>query len=256
MAFTFFVAVILYTAILVRSETHTISFDNQCGYGTPKLIKGNDVLSSTSYTTNGSLASAIAYLDTGSCLFNGEGCTVVEVTLTNPTTAGSGSSVDISLIPPLAFSVNTSFQYTTGVCSGQGASCATPDCSTAFFHPDDTWVQVACQEYDADLRISFCGGDSAFLPSSSSSSSSTEPESSETTETVPSTTESSVEAPPSSVNEVHSTVVAATSLPSTSGYKPRPSCSQKRRSSMSVTILDTVDALGDAATQAMVGLDV
>ena len=36
----------------------------------------------------------------GGCGFNGEGCTLVEVTLQNPTTAGSGSSADISLIEP------------------------------------------------------------------------------------------------------------------------------------------------------------
>ncbi|KAF8881535.1 hypothetical protein CPB85DRAFT_1340273 [Mucidula mucida] len=225
MALTFFVAVILYTATLVRSETHTISFDNQCGYGTPKLIRGNDVLTSTSFTANGTFASAIAYLDTGSCLFNGDGCTVVEMTLVNPTTAGSGSSVDITLIPPLAFSVPTSFQF-TGVCSGQGASCATSDCSTAFFHPDDTWVQVACQEDNADLLISFCSGGSA-----SSSPSSIGPGSSETTGTVHSTT--SLQEPSSSINEASSTLVAAASSPSTSGYRQRPSCSQKRRSSLS-----------------------
>lgn len=33
-------------------------------------------------------------------VFNGEGCTLIETTLTNPTSAGSGSSTDISLIPP------------------------------------------------------------------------------------------------------------------------------------------------------------
>lgn len=36
----------------------------------------------------------------GSCGDNGEGCTLVETTLVNPTTPGSGSSTDISLIPP------------------------------------------------------------------------------------------------------------------------------------------------------------
>ena len=38
-------------------------------------------------------------LRSGSCGFNGEGCTLVEATLQNPTTPGSGSSADISLIP-------------------------------------------------------------------------------------------------------------------------------------------------------------
>ena len=37
-------------------------------------------------------------LCSGSCSFNGEGCTLVETTLQNPTTPGSGFSTDISLI--------------------------------------------------------------------------------------------------------------------------------------------------------------
>lgn len=36
----------------------------------------------------------------GGCGFNGEGCTLIETTLINPTSPGSGSSTDISLIPP------------------------------------------------------------------------------------------------------------------------------------------------------------
>jgi hypothetical protein len=50
------------------------------------------------------LRRSLFYLDhnlsTGSCGFNGEGCTLVETTLLNATTDGSGSSTDISLIPP------------------------------------------------------------------------------------------------------------------------------------------------------------
>ena len=45
----------------------------------------------------------------GSCGDNGEGCTLIETTLVNPTSPGSGSSTDISLIPPLAFSVTSGF---------------------------------------------------------------------------------------------------------------------------------------------------
>lgn len=36
----------------------------------------------------------------GGCGFNGDGCTLVEFTLVNPTSPGSGSSADISLISP------------------------------------------------------------------------------------------------------------------------------------------------------------
>ena len=45
-----------------------------------------------------------SYLFLGECGANGEQCTLVETTLRNPTSPGSGSSSDISLIPPYATS--------------------------------------------------------------------------------------------------------------------------------------------------------
>ena len=45
----------------------------------------------------------------GSCGLNGEGCTLIETTLKNPTSPGAGSSTDISLIPPHTFSVTSGF---------------------------------------------------------------------------------------------------------------------------------------------------
>ena len=47
----------------------------------------------------------------GECLFNGEHCSLLEMTLVNPTQPGAGSSTDISLITPHAFNVPTSFRY-------------------------------------------------------------------------------------------------------------------------------------------------
>ncbi|KAF7292100.1 Glycopeptide [Mycena indigotica] len=140
----------------VSAETHTVTFDNRCGFGTPQLIQGSRVLSSGgAYTSNGPLWSAIAYLQTGNCLFNGERCTTVETTLVNPTSPGSGSSTDISLIPPHSFSVTTGFGYYRG-CDGAGANCNGPNCPTAFRVPSDTHVQVACQSNDVNLVITFC----------------------------------------------------------------------------------------------------
>lgn len=45
------------------------------------------------------------------CGANGEGCTMVETTLVNPTSPGSGSSTDITLISPYVLipSLNTWF---------------------------------------------------------------------------------------------------------------------------------------------------
>ncbi|KAF9026615.1 hypothetical protein BDZ89DRAFT_1039897 [Hymenopellis radicata] len=77
---------------LVAGESHTIHFDNsQSG---AVLSTGGD------YTSNGPIIGAIAYLQTGGCGFNGDSCTLVETTLINPTSAGAGSSTDISLIAP------------------------------------------------------------------------------------------------------------------------------------------------------------
>ncbi|KAF7318531.1 hypothetical protein HMN09_00363100 [Mycena chlorophos] len=140
----------------VRGESHTITFTNKCGSGTPTLIQNGNVLSTGgAYTTNGPISAAIAYLQTGSCGFNGEDCTLLEVTLQNPTSPGSGSSVDLSLIPPHAFSVTSGFGYYNG-CEGAGADCSSADCPTAFHSSGDTTVQVACQDDNVDLAITFC----------------------------------------------------------------------------------------------------
>nr|BAL02919.1 Glp-like protein [Pholiota nameko] len=142
---------------MVRAETHTVHFANNCGFGTPTLIQGPNVLSTGGDVTfGGPLRSAIAYLQTGGCGFNGEGCTLIELTLANPTTPGSGSSVDISLIPPHSFSVTSGFGYFGSGCDGLGADCTFGGCSTAFHQPGDTGVQVACQNNDVNLAITFC----------------------------------------------------------------------------------------------------
>ncbi|KAI0272430.1 glycopeptide [Gloeopeniophorella convolvens] len=138
-----------------QAEQHTITFDNKCGRGTPYL-KANGTTFSTgqAYTSGGPFISGIAYLQTGPCGDNGENCVLVETTLKNPTTPGSGSSTDLSLIPPHAFQITTGFRYTNG-CDGQ-ADCKEPNCPEAFETPDQTWKQVACQVDNVDLVITFC----------------------------------------------------------------------------------------------------
>ncbi|KAI5118440.1 hypothetical protein M0805_009718 [Coniferiporia weirii] len=147
---------VLLAVIGARAESHEVIFTNNCGFGTPMLIQGPNVLSTGgSVIIDGALISAIAYLQTGSCGFNGEGCTLIETTLVNPTSPGSGSSTDISLIPPHAFSVTSGFGYFGG-CDGAGADCTNPNCPTAFFTPGETNVQVACQADNVNLAITFC----------------------------------------------------------------------------------------------------
>ncbi|KAG6332405.1 hypothetical protein ID866_6684 [Astraeus odoratus] len=135
-------------AVRARAETHTVKFVNQCGFGTPALVyNGENILTGDSYTSNGPF-SGIAYLQTGYCNTNGENCTLMEMTLINPTCAGCGSSADISLISPHVYSVETSFAYYNG-CDGEGQTCSSPNCSdAAFFMPNDNFVQKECQAND------------------------------------------------------------------------------------------------------------
>ncbi|KAJ6537209.1 glycopeptide [Mycena vulgaris] len=158
MFFSIRAAAVILAAVVssVVAETHTITFTNNCGFGTPRLIQGPNTLSTGgTFTINGPLHGAIAYLQTGGCGFNGEGCTIVETTLVNPSTAGSGSSTDLSLIPPHAFSVTTGFGYFNG-CDRAGADCTNGNCNTAFHVSTDTFVQVACQTDNVNLAITFC----------------------------------------------------------------------------------------------------
>ncbi|GJE97611.1 glycopeptide [Phanerochaete sordida] len=158
MLFTAIATAALASAVFAgaRAESHTVHFVNNCGRGTPLLKAGGATLSTGGdYTSNGPLISAIAFLQTGSCGDNGEGCTLIETTLKNPTSPGSGSSTDISLIPPHAFSVTSGFGYYNG-CDGAGADCTNANCPTAFRQPGDTGVQVACQVDNVNLAITFC----------------------------------------------------------------------------------------------------
>ncbi|KAM5544736.1 hypothetical protein V8D89_001634 [Ganoderma adspersum] len=143
-------------ASTVASESHSVYFDNRCGFGTPTLIQGSNILSAgANFTSNGPLIAAIAYLQTGSCGFNGEGCTLIETTLVNPTSPGSASFSDISLIPPHTFSVASGFGYFNG-CEGRGAGCDNEACPDAYHSQNDIALGVACQADNVNLAITFC----------------------------------------------------------------------------------------------------
>ncbi|KAH9935598.1 uncharacterized protein B0H18DRAFT_418045 [Fomitopsis serialis] len=167
-------------AAQTNAEYHTIRFYNACGFGTPTLLANGDVLSTgEDYTSDGPFSSAIAYLQNGNqCGYNGEHCTLMEMTMSNPTCAGCGSSVDLSLIDPHSFSYWTSFAYFNG-CENTGANCPAAGCAAAFYYSDETQVQVACQADNAGLLIAFCADattlDANNLPGTSPSSSSEHP---------------------------------------------------------------------------------
>ncbi|KAJ7023685.1 glycopeptide [Mycena alexandri] len=142
------IAVLAVTLGYALAESHTVHFTNLCKFGTPTLIQGPNVLSTGGdYTRQGPLLGAIAYLQTGGCGFNGEGCTLVELSLTN-----GFSSADISLIPPHAFSVTSGFGYYNG-CDGTGTDCQEPNCPQAFENPDETWKQIPCPAANVNLAV-------------------------------------------------------------------------------------------------------
>jgi len=153
---------------VAQADTHTITFTNNCGKGTPRLIQGGNILSNgTAYTSNGPFMSGIAYLDTG-CGFNGDNCSLIEMTL--GTGDNGGTSADISLIDPHKFNVPSGWWY-TGSCNGQGAFCQEEGCQTAFYKSDDNWVQVQCSEDNAGMNIIFCGSEKTGIYTSSNSTS-------------------------------------------------------------------------------------
>ncbi|KAJ3557126.1 hypothetical protein NM688_g1633 [Phlebia brevispora] len=151
-----------------RAETHTVTFDNRCGFGTPTLVLNGEIVSNGPAYTQSGVINGIAYLQTGPCLFNGENCPLLEMNLVNPTCAGCGSSTDISLISPCAgftvtphsrglqSSADTPIPYYDG-CDGQGKDCNNPNCDTAFHTPTDYSAQVQCELDNVNLLITFCG---------------------------------------------------------------------------------------------------
>ncbi|KAF8918639.1 hypothetical protein CPB85DRAFT_1384479 [Mucidula mucida] len=147
------VAAVAVGVATVNAESHTVSFVNNCGTGTPILSQNFNTLSTGApYTATGGFSAVIAYLDTG-CGFQGTGCAIVETTLIN----GGVSSTDISLIDPHTFNVPTSFYYTGG-CQGYGASCSNSGCPTtdAFHKTDDYEAQRQCTSDNSGLVITFC----------------------------------------------------------------------------------------------------
>ncbi|KAK7454058.1 hypothetical protein VKT23_011571 [Stygiomarasmius scandens] len=160
---TKFTSLVALLAVVANAQQkHTITFSNKCGKGTPTLVRNGNILplSNGKFTSNGAFPAAIAYLQTGNCKLNGEECMIVEMTLQNAVNGpGSGSSVDLSLIPPHKFNVPIHFEYAnTANCNKIGATCANANCPVAFHNSSDnpSGKQKACQTDNANLNIVFC----------------------------------------------------------------------------------------------------
>ncbi|OCB90331.1 hypothetical protein A7U60_g2430 [Sanghuangporus baumii] len=146
-------------------ESHKVTFTNNCGHGTPMLVKGEDVLSEGGgeYVSNGALESAIVYLNNGAngeCSHDGNQCSMVEITLLNGED-GKSSQADISLIDEHTFSDPIGFEYTDG-CSGLGAYCGESGCNTAYYVSNDDCVLVGCAADNAGINIIFCNVQTGF----------------------------------------------------------------------------------------------
>ncbi|CAE6479347.1 unnamed protein product [Rhizoctonia solani] len=122
--------VTLVVAAGAQAEKHTITFKNNCGRGTPKLIQAGNTLHSGggSYTHNGALMSAIAYLQTG----------------------------DRDQFEEPSFTWSR-LEHGRG-CNGVGNRCGSASCcpNGAFCKPDDYQAQRQCQVNDVNLVVTFC----------------------------------------------------------------------------------------------------
>ncbi|KAL5507064.1 hypothetical protein ACEPAH_6520 [Sanghuangporus vaninii] len=146
-------------------ESHKVTFTNNCGHGTPMLVKGADILSQGGgeFVSNGSLESAIVYLNNGAngeCSHDGNQCSMVEITLLNGKD-GKSSQADITLIGEHTFSDPIGFEYTDG-CPGLGAYCGETGCNTAYHVSDDDCVLVGCAADNAGINIIFCNVQTGF----------------------------------------------------------------------------------------------
>ncbi|KAH9830057.1 uncharacterized protein C8Q71DRAFT_911618 [Rhodofomes roseus] len=124
-----------------NAETHTVTFTNNCGYGTPELwSQSGQLLSSggAAYTTNGPAYDLIAYLQDGTCGQNGANCTVVDVTLAN-----GDSSAEIFFVARETEDPCVSFSFYNG-CDGIGETCPT------------TSSPKTCAADNVDIEITFC----------------------------------------------------------------------------------------------------
>ncbi|KAI0661326.1 hypothetical protein C8Q70DRAFT_970418 [Cubamyces menziesii] len=152
------------------------------------------------------------------------------MTLVNPTAPGAGSSTDISLIAPHAFNVETSFSYFGG-CDGQGATCDSGACKSAFFQPNDNQVQVQCETNDVNLLITFCGDATQS-----------------TGLTTPDKGSSSAAHQPSSVAATHSSPAAATHTSAASHAATSAAASTHATSSVPVSSAASLVAQPSAAS--------
>ncbi|KAG8220636.1 hypothetical protein J3R82DRAFT_2902 [Butyriboletus roseoflavus] len=205
------VSFVLFRGAQAQAETHTITFDNRCGYGAPMLIdNGEDILQgSSSYKSSGPW-SGIGYLQTGQCGPNGENCSLLEMTLIND----NYTTTDISLIPSHQYNVETSFSYYNG-CDGVGKDCNNPNCGTnnAFYGSTDYTAQAYCSLNNVDLYVAFCANASEIVLGGGASNPTSPTTGSLPTSSLP--TPSSIPSLGSSTPASVSPVTPPTSTPST-----------------------------------------
>ncbi|CCM02597.1 uncharacterized protein FIBRA_04700 [Fibroporia radiculosa] len=130
----------------VDADMHTVSFTNNCGYGTPNLVAESGTLLSDGapLTMNGPLIGAVAFLQTGNCGNDGEDCTTVNITLEN----GENS---FTVNPPYGSSISVKFY---NGCDGLGVDCGVSGCSGP--QPLGVSSFANCTAPNVDLEITFC----------------------------------------------------------------------------------------------------
>ncbi|KAF8600276.1 hypothetical protein BDV93DRAFT_496924 [Ceratobasidium sp. AG-I] len=140
-------------------ESHTITFQNNCGKGTPQLQRNGKILSTGEpFTQKGRHLVATAWLATDGCGPSGENCTLVELDLMNAINTTTDSSTNILIADQYKFSVPVKFQY-FGSCSTSNeclsASCC-PQGAVCNDSEPDNMSERLCLANNANVAITFC----------------------------------------------------------------------------------------------------
>ncbi|KAE9409376.1 hypothetical protein BT96DRAFT_970278 [Gymnopus androsaceus JB14] len=159
-----------------RAETHTVSFLNNCGEGTPTLMQNGARFLLEKITQLTVFLIRPSRISTSPVCANGADCTAVVITLSNeivisPTTTynvhrfGSSSSLLCRYrirvrCAPMAKTIqvltrNSIDRYYNG-CDDLGADCLEAGCIEGYQSGDTAIPQIICEDDNADIVITFC----------------------------------------------------------------------------------------------------
>jgi len=135
-------------------DVHTITFNNNCGYGNPVWNTPSNATKNGAGNAWAAVVSGVAWLDVDGCGPHGENCAVVEFTLDNPSGA---ATADISLVGTHAnYSEEISIQIYGNQCYDI-LTCDSADCKDAIHDSSASSPLIRCtDQFNAGLTVDFC----------------------------------------------------------------------------------------------------